>query len=66
MCHMSILSILIKLEQVEFAVKIIDGTRKCTKIDQKKGETLLVSYRTKAHLQAPESQWNLQTSLISS
>lgn len=56
MCHMSILSILIKLEQVEFAVKIINGTRKCTKIDQKKEETLLVSYRTKAHLQAPESQ----------
>lgn len=62
---MSVFSILTKLEQTEFAVKIINGTRNYTKIDRKKKKKpLLVSYRVKAHLKAPESQQNLQTRLI--
>lgn len=36
MCHMSILSILTKLEQTEFAAKIINDTRKSTKIGREK------------------------------
>lgn len=66
MCYMFILSILTNMEQADFAVKIINGTRKCTKIDRKKKEILLVSYRAKAHLQVLESQQIFQTSLVSS
>lgn len=33
---MSVFSILTKLEQTEFAVKIINGTRNYTKIDREK------------------------------
>lgn len=56
MCLMSVLPISIKSEQAECIVKLINGTRRHMKIDRKKRETLLVSYRPRAYLQVPESQ----------